>query len=122
MGLRSGITELQLVLKFVAVGAILVDVEVQDAGEPVQPAAAGARHYLVVQHLRPAVQRPELLQREAALPPSEAAVHCLNRDVTGRTGLRISARQHDARTGALQVTVKRLGQLEAADRSVELGI
>jgi len=40
--LRSGITELQRVLEFVAVGAILVDVEVQDAGEPVQLAAAGA--------------------------------------------------------------------------------
>ncbi len=88
--------------------------------EPVQLAAAGARHHLVVQRLRPAVQRPELLQREAALPPSEAAVHCLNRDVTGRAGLQISPRQHDARTGALQVTVKGLGQLEAADRSVEL--
>jgi len=37
--LRSGITELQLVLEFVPVGAILVDVEVQDAGEPVQLAA-----------------------------------------------------------------------------------
>jgi len=51
--------------------------EVQDAGEPVHLAAAGARHHLVVQRLRPAVQRPELLQREAGLPrrlPSNVSI------------------------------------------------
>ena len=47
-------------------------------------------------------------------------MHCLDRDVAGRARLRISARHHDAGTGALKVTVKGLGELEAADRSVEL--
>lgn len=44
-----------------------VDVDVQDAGEPVQLAAGAARHHLVVERPRSAVHQPELLQRESAL-------------------------------------------------------
>ncbi len=73
-----------------------------------------------MQRLRSIAKQPELLQREAALSMCKAAMHCFDCHVAGRTSLRISARQHDARTGALKVTVKRLVELEAGDRSAEL--
>ena len=59
-------------------GAVLVDVEMEDPGDPGQLAGAGARDDLVVQRLRPVVHRPELLQRKGALLLTEATAHGLD--------------------------------------------
>lgn len=66
--------ELQVVLQFVVVRAIVVDVEVQGADDAGELAASRSRHDLVAQRLRAGVHRPELLQLEAALPLAEVAL------------------------------------------------
>ncbi len=87
---RSGDSHLQVVVQLVAVAAVPVDVKVQDAGDPGELAAPRARHDLVVQRLRSAVHRSELVPREAAFLLAEAAAHRLDCDVVSGAGLWIT--------------------------------
>lgn len=120
MRAARGKQRLDLEVKFVAVGSVLVDDELQLAGDPCQGPAAGPRHHHVAKGLLARMQRAGLLEREASFAAVEPAMECFDPHVAGFTVLWVAHREHDARSGGLKIPAERLGEIETINFSLHL--